>query len=296
MNRANALRVLDEIAADQAGLVTAAQATARGIDRVTQLRLCQANLVESVGRGVYRVAGAAAPSHLDSRVVWLRLDPGRPAWERTGLGAKDGVISHRAACLLHELGDVPAPKVELTVPRRRTTREPGVRLHVGRLTPEDVTIVDGLPVTTVARTVVDLLRTHADGGHVGGVIADAEQRNLVNLDSLGERVGQFANRYGLSGASGDELLSALVEQGGRRLARDNVRESTKLAGLSGLFEGYRLAQPNIPALDALRALAAGPEFTETIRRLLEPMTGLRTPETGSILSPTLMQTLRKLSS
>ncbi len=200
MKRDEAFRALAEIAADQAGLVTAAQAAARSVDRVTQLRLCQAQLLQNVGRGVYRVTGASPPSHLESRVAWLRLDPSRPAWRRTGLGVDDGVVSHRSACLVHELGDIPAPETELTVPRRRTTRELGIRLHIERLDPEDVTIVDGLPVTTVTRTVMDLMRNGADAGHVGGVIANAERRNLVDLDSLAERISRFAPKYALAEA------------------------------------------------------------------------------------------------
>ncbi len=284
MKRDEAFRALAEMAADQAGLVTAAQAAAHSVDRVTQLRLCQAQLLQNVGRGVYRVAGASPPPHLESRVAWLRLDPKRPAWKRTGLGADDGVVSHRSACLVHELGDIPAPETELTVPRRRTTRELGVRLHVGRLDPEDVTIIDGIPVTTVPRTVVDLMQTRADGGHIGGVIADAERRNLVELDSLAEQISKFAPKYALAGASGDELLSALVEQAGRRLERDSVRESTGMAALTGLIEGFRLALVDSPDLKALRSVGDDPAFTEAIRRI-----------SASVTIPSTMETIQKLA-
>ena len=180
------------------------------------------------------------PSHLDIRVAWLRLDPARPAWERDGRGTKDGVVSHRSACLMHELGDIPAPKVELTVPGRLTTREPWVELHKhsGPLDPADIVVVDGLPVTSIERTVVDLLENGADAGHVGGVVADAEHRGLVDLGALAARVEHFGARYAMPGAPGSELLSALAAQAGRQLNHDATMELLKNVVAAGAAAGH----------------------------------------------------------
>ena len=79
MRRTEAQATLGELAADQFGLVTSAQAADRGIDGKTLQRLRDANLVEQVGRGVYRIAGAATPSHLETRIAWLRSPTARPA-------------------------------------------------------------------------------------------------------------------------------------------------------------------------------------------------------------------------
>lgn len=263
MERVEALSVLAVLAEDQSGLVTAAQASARGVDRVTQKRLAEDDLLERVGRGVYRVAGAAPPQYPEIRVAWLRLDPGRPAWERDGLGANDGVVSHRSACLVHRLGDIPAPAVEITVPRRRTTRELDVRLLIREgMTPEDVVMIEGLPVTTAARTVVDLLADHADGGHVGGVIADAEQRGLIAIDDLAPRVQHLAASYGMPGASGHELLAELANQAGRALRADELRD----AALAGMTLGYE---------QAVRSLAMDPAVWRALDKLIKDRSPLR---------------------
>jgi len=240
MKRAEALALLGGLAADQYGLITSAQAKDLGVDGVTLLRLREAALLENVGRGVYRLPGAIMPSHLDIRVAWLRLDPARPAWKRDGRGMKDGVVSHRSACLVHELGDIPAPKVELTVPGRLTTREPWVELHQhsGPLDPVDIAVVDGLPVTSVERTVVDLLEDGADAGHVGGVVADAEHRGLVDLGALAARVERFATRYAMPGAPGKELLSALTAEAGQQLSHDAAYELLKSLVAAGATAGY----------------------------------------------------------
>jgi predicted transcriptional regulator of viral defense system len=229
MNRVAALRAMEEVAAEQAGLITSAQAAVCGVDRMTQRRLTDAGMLENVGRGVYRMVGAPPPSHLELRVAWLRLDPATPAWRRNGRGRDDGVISHRSATILYDLGDVPAPQIELTVPRRRTTREPGVRLQVGRLEQADVSFIDGLPVTTVERTIVDLLRNRADGAHVGSVIAEAERRGMVEMTSLARSASGLGGRYGLPRAAGGELIAHLVAQAGQRLSTTDVQRAM-LAG------------------------------------------------------------------
>lgn len=241
MKRTEAQAILGALAGDQYGLVTSAQAAERGIGGKTLERLRGADLLTKVGWGVYQVAGATTPTHLEIRVAWLRLDPERPAWERDGHGERDGVVSHRSACLLHELGDIPAPNVELTVPGRMTTRDRWVTLHRhdGPLPAEDITIVDGLPVTTVERTVLDLVREGADAGHVGGVIADAERRGLLDLRALADRVEPFAERYALPGGSGEELISTLVAGAGQRLGQEKALETLDQAASAGYLTALR---------------------------------------------------------
>jgi hypothetical protein len=67
------------------------------------------------------------------------------------------VLSHRSAATLHELRASGWTKIEVTVPRRSTLRHPGVAVHRStKLTPADVTRVKNIPVTAVARTLLDL--------------------------------------------------------------------------------------------------------------------------------------------
>ena len=71
--------------------------------------------------------------------------------------ASDGVASHRAAAALHQLDGFPEGVVEVSVRAGRMPRVPGVVLHrVALLDSQDVTEVDGIPVTNVARTLCDL--------------------------------------------------------------------------------------------------------------------------------------------
>lgn len=230
MRMAQALRIVGDHAADQWGMVTTAQAVAAGVDRTTLARLVDAGLLESPTRGVYAVP-AASPKHVDERAAWLRLAPRRPAWRRQPLDADGGVISHRSAAKIHSLGDLITDGVEITVPRRRTTRDPRVRLRRGTLTPNDVTVIDGLPVTTVERTILDLLADHVDGGHAGDVIADALRRNDLDLDQLAGKATSHAAKYGVRGRDGRALLNTLLDQANDSDTRRRGQIATLLSSL-----------------------------------------------------------------
>ncbi|MFF9028713.1 substrate-binding domain-containing protein [Streptomyces iakyrus] len=232
MSQADVLRALDARAAGQWGLVTTAQAKLDGVQGVQLLRLERSGALESVGHGVYRLAASPSPEHLRIKVAWLRLDPGTPAQDRRTDGPRSGIVSHTSACAVHGLGGRPADPVELTVSSRRTTRDETVVLHRARTDAEDITVVDGLPVTTVARTVVDLLEDRADAARTGTFVAEAAARGLVRVDDLAPRVAAFAGAYGLPAeASGAELLEFLCEQAGHPLpARKAARPAGKASG------------------------------------------------------------------
>ena len=67
------------------------------------------------------------------------------------------VLSHRSAARLHELRSDGYWKIEVTVPRRSRRRHEGVLVHCSTtLTATDITVVNNIPVTTVARTLLDL--------------------------------------------------------------------------------------------------------------------------------------------
>lgn len=261
MDRAEQLSLLSGIAADQWGLVTSAQAKAAGLNGVQLLRLTEAALVENVGRGVYLLPAAGQPQHLEIKVAWLRLQPTVPAWQRSADDPDSGVVSHASACELHGLGDIPAPQVELTVPRRRVTKDPSVRLRVAALESAEITLVDGLPVTTPRRTILDLLTAKADGGHVGGVIAEAERRDLVSTADLAPEVARFARRYGMPrNSDGMSLIDHLVAQAGESLRSEQLERATE-AGFTSALQLMRtpgfeeiLRQQHTPALAHIQRL------------------------------------------
>src|ERR1700735_3223957 len=128
MKRQSALPRLQELAQEQWGLVTRQQIREAGISPTTLERLtAPGGGLDRVATGVYRLVVAPIPDHLDLRAAWLQLAPRVPAWERT---ADQGVISHRSAAAVYGLGHFPADRHEFTVPKRKQTRRPDVRIHL----------------------------------------------------------------------------------------------------------------------------------------------------------------------
>jgi hypothetical protein len=70
-------------------------------------------------------------------------------------GGADAVLSDRHAAGLHALLRADYGPTSVTVPRKLSNR-PGLRFHHRCLPPAEITAIDGIPVTTVARTIFDL--------------------------------------------------------------------------------------------------------------------------------------------
>ncbi|MGW6973766.1 type IV toxin-antitoxin system AbiEi family antitoxin domain-containing protein [Streptomyces sp. NPDC054952] len=286
MERSEAIRRLGTIAPDQWGLVTTRQAQDAGLSRVDLTRLIDAELLLRAAHGVYQLAGGTPTAHLDIKAAWLRLDPAIPAWQRPQDGPRAAVVSFSSACRLYDIGDIPADNVEISVPVRRTTRENGVVLHKVAVPADDITIVDGLPVTTVDRTICDLLRNRADGGHIGRVLAEADQRGLTDTRELAGRVQPYARAYGLpKDGSGADLLNFLAEEAGYTL-RDEQLNSAGVRTAAAYHDA--LLDTSAPILTAFEAMAAYGDLAtdhraalvlaqgaESVRRVMEQVGHMR---------------------
>lgn len=108
--------------------------------------------------------------------------------------AAEGIASHRAAARLWGMTAVAALKIEITVPLGRQVRLPGVRAHrSNRLDDHFVTTVDGVPVTTPARTLVDLSAV-CGPVTVEQALDDALRRGTVTLDAVERSFEDLAGR------------------------------------------------------------------------------------------------------
>lgn len=240
MDSRAALISLARYAQGQWGMVTSAQATSAGVNYMQVKRMTEAGLLEKVGPGVYLLIGghAALGRHRAHKVAWLRLDPGVAAWERPLLGPNSGVVSHRSAAVLLRLGDLVVRDVEFTTPRRRTSRDPAVRMHQARLAPYEVTWADGLPVTTAVRTLADLLGTGIPAGSAGGFLIEALDRRMLNVDHVITEIAPLAARYGCPAGDGHALVELLLDSAAaepgtwerERTIADLARELLRLSG------------------------------------------------------------------
>ena len=216
---------VSRLAARQWGLLTTAQAGTEGVTRLQLGRLAAAGVIERLGRGVYGIP-AAIDERTPMRVAWLTLDPARFAEERLADPTEAGVLSHTSAAALHGLGDLLDDEPELTVPGRKQSRR-GIRMHRAALSTEDVTLVGGLPVTTPARTVADLLRDGHDPSHIAEITREVLRRDLATTDELVVALEPLARRNGRR--SGVALLENLTAGAGfglgsREISRDICKD------------------------------------------------------------------------
>ena len=85
---------------------------------------------------------------------------------------------------LYDLSDVLPDAVHVTIPRTASRRRKKVHLHTNRLAPDEITHYMGLPVTTVARTIVDVANSGLDETLVRQAVGEALRRGLVTTEEL----------------------------------------------------------------------------------------------------------------
>jgi hypothetical protein len=208
MVTSEAWAALLDVTEEQWGLFTRQQAQMQGLAWSTLARMASSGTVERYAHGVYRLRGAPETDHLELRAAWLQLSPAKPAWERT---ADSGVVSHRSAAALYDLGDLPADIHEFTLPERRQTRRPDVRLHRGPVKDSEWIHVRGLPVTRPSRIAADLLADREEPETVGQIITDALRGVFDYPAAMAEAIAPFAARHGLRAGDGLGLLAWLLK-------------------------------------------------------------------------------------
>jgi predicted transcriptional regulator of viral defense system len=170
------------LAEEQDGLLTTDQARQAGFTNSVLARLVQRGRIERTARGVYRVPYIPPGRFSQHREAVL--------WAKANRGPSDVALSHATALVVYGISDANPQLIHLTVPRSarlRRQKPKGVVVHRQDLSPEEITVEEGIPLTTISRTVADLLHSNgridlvrqaiSDARHAG-LISDAEARRL----------------------------------------------------------------------------------------------------------------------
>lgn len=152
MPATHAYDAIHELALDQHGVFTAAQAKQLGVGHRTLWAMANRGRIERLSYGVYQDLGAPITPWTEfmSAAFWPQ-------------GVR-GVLSHETALSLMELSDVNPARVHLTLPLgyrvRRRHPPPVLVLHWAELSDEDIGSIEGVPVTKAARAIRDCAKTH----------------------------------------------------------------------------------------------------------------------------------------
>jgi very-short-patch-repair endonuclease len=170
---------LAELAAAQHGVITTRQL---GLTSGAIAKRLKTGTLHRVHRGVY----ALGHSRLSERGRYMAAI----------LAAGDGaVLGGLSAASLMKAWRRAVPEIHVLAPRTRAPQA-GFVIHTTRhLDPRDVTELDGIPVTTMARTLVDLT----------DVLTVHQLRNVIHEAAFHRRFSESATRAAMGRAGGRRL-------------------------------------------------------------------------------------------
>lgn len=169
------------IAERQHGVIGHSQLLALGLSRkMIHLRV-RAGRLHRIHQGVY----AVGHRRLSQRGRYMAA---------VLSGGEDAVLSHRSAAALWDI--LPARgRIHVTTPRTLRERD-GVRFHCGGLRTDETTEHDGIPTTTVARTLLDIAAS--EPGRFEQALGEAEYRRLDDPVGLTALVARHPTRRGVA--------------------------------------------------------------------------------------------------
>lgn len=198
-------KLLNAIATDQRGLFTLAQAAACGIPRRTVSGRAAQGRYDMVHPGVYGIAG--------SEDTWMRSVFGAVL-----SASEPAAASHRTAARLWGMTDRRPRTIEVVSQRHFRVKRSEFTVHESKdLVDHDIARIDGIPVTSAARTVVDL-GASAPSWLVEKCLDSGLRRELFTIWD----VHRFMCRVARRGRTGIGTIRPLVEE---RLTWRGVTES-----------------------------------------------------------------------
>jgi very-short-patch-repair endonuclease len=220
-------RAIAQLATNQHGRISLTQLQALGLTRQAVAYRARTGRLHRVHQGVYAVGHAK--------------ETGESRWMAAVLACGEhAVLSHRAAASLWRLLPAPSGPIDVTVPRKGGwKKQRGIRLHRSTtLTRQQSTRRANIPVTTPARTLVDL-RGCVTPAELGRARRQAEVSGY-RLDDAGciepdltrseleRRFLRLCERYSLSSPEvnarvGDHVVDFLWRRSGLVVETDGYR-------------------------------------------------------------------------
>lgn len=205
---------LSELAWVQHGVVSRRQLYDLGYSRSGLARKVERRRLLRIHRAVY----AVGHKRLTAKGRWMAA---------VLACRRRAVLSHRDAAALHDLRQVGSGAVHVTAPSRHNL--PGIRCHFDRtLHREDCTTVDGIPVTTVARTCLDLAELLSPARLID-LLEAGQRQDKLDMRAIEAVIARHPGRHGIKPlqaaiaelADDPPLLQSHLERAFRALIRDH---------------------------------------------------------------------------
>ncbi|HYV16625.1 MAG TPA: DUF559 domain-containing protein [Conexibacter sp.] len=201
-------RSITALAARQYGVVAGWQLAPLGVTTtVIKKRVARGTLIR-LHRGVYAVGHRQLRREGRWLAAVLAIGPG-------------AALSHRDAAGLHGIRPANHQRVDVTTPKRGRASQEGIEVHHATLVPLDVTVVRGVPVTTVARTLVDLAAI-VPKDHFAKALSRAELNRVLDAPALEAAMRRARNRP--SGHAALRAALAELRDHGPTLTRSELED------------------------------------------------------------------------
>ena len=147
------------------------------------------------------------------------------------------IVSHEAAAALHRLTGFPEGPLVLTVPHSGFHRIPGTTVHqISDLTLDSCVQIEGLWVTSVARTLTDLVAVCRIGRLAAALDDAVVSQRLTTFGAVGNEVAAIARR-------GKPKLGLLIRLLDERGPGKETPQSKLEQALFGLIDRFHLPEP-----------------------------------------------------
>lgn len=176
-------RAIARIAAPQHGVITLAQLLEAGLSRVAIDHRVRAGRLHRLHRGIYAVGRPDLKPDGHRLAAVLACGP-------------DALLSHKSAGALWEILATAQTRIDVTVPGRSPAPRPGIRVHRTRsLHPEDLRVLNRIPVTSLARTIADLAAV-LNPAQLLRAIEQATRLERLDFTALERTIQRSATRTG----------------------------------------------------------------------------------------------------
>jgi len=189
-------RALAYIGASHHALIRLDLAEAQGVTRKQLHRRVEQGLLDQVEDGIFRISGAPMTWHERLLVACWGQGP-------------EAMASHRCSASLRRLDGFDRAPFEIVVPRwDRRRRRRGVIVHESTsLRGVDRNVVDGIPCTSIVRTLIDLPAVVPER-RADQAFEDALRKRHCTVEQLAQRFLQVARR----GRRGTRVGRRLIEK------------------------------------------------------------------------------------
>jgi predicted transcriptional regulator of viral defense system len=183
---------LYQVAEDQAGYFTLAQARKIGLRKTQIYRELARGKFERATQGVYRFVQFPASRFEEIHVAVLSA-------------GEHAVVGFQSALYVYGLSDMIPDEVHLILPVTSSRRRPGIRVHSIQLIPENVTQFEGLPITTVDKTISDCAFAYVHDQQIRMAVFQSLRRGMTTKQKLIDQANSRPIRV-------QELIGQTVEE------------------------------------------------------------------------------------